>query len=157
MKNHFQIRRAIRDSRHKSRAYHSRIVSSVNRRVWWHTAPRSTSAYKTRGTFFASSFKEAAFWGRPLHDPFRVSIACPLVGDERTIETLLFGRRVSDDNITLEERWKLDARMKRAALTLGYDSIVLISPRSFSKLKANGKVPRSIELNILDRSRVRTH
>jgi hypothetical protein len=91
-----------------------------------------------------------------LDGPFRVSIACPLVGDERTIEALLFGRRVSEDEIALEERWKLDARMKRAALTLDYDSIVLMSPRSFSKVKANGKVPRSIELNILDRSRVRT-
>jgi hypothetical protein len=83
-------------------------------------------------------------------------VSHPLVGDEETIEKTLLGQRISDEEITLEERWKLDAKMKRAALAQGYDSIVLISQKSFSTLKASGKVPRSMELNILDRSHLRT-
>jgi hypothetical protein len=143
-------------NRATSRIHYKLIVAHVNRKQWWHVTPQDPNAYDKRGMFLASSFKEAEFWGRPLRDPLRVSIVRPLVGDEGAIETILFGRRVSDDDITLEERWKLDAKMKKAALVQGYDSIVLMSPKSFSALKASGKIPRSIELNILDRSRLRT-
>lgn len=51
-------------------------------------------------------------------------------------------------------RWKLDAKMRRAALARGYDSIVLMAPNSFSALKKIGRVPRSLELNVFDRSKV---
>jgi len=140
----------------KPNAYLQRIIAHVNRKTWWHVPPQDPAAYTKRGMFLASSFKEAEFWGRPLDDPQRVSIAHPLIGDEETIEKTLFGLRVSDEEIALEERWKLDAKMKRAALAQGYDSIILISPKSFSALKTSGKIPRSMELNILDRSHLNT-
>jgi len=83
-------------------------------------------------------------------DPFTVSVRNPLVGDETSIERRLFGRRVSSDKLRMEQRWKLDARMKRAALALGYDSILLMAPRVFAKFNSTGKSPRSMELNILE-------
>jgi hypothetical protein len=46
-------------------------------------------AYSKRGRFFASSFAEAEFYGRPLDDPQRVIIAKPLVGDESAIAKIL--------------------------------------------------------------------
>ena len=149
-------KQALRKSKPTSRAYQEKIIAHVNRKDWWHVPPRDTDAYNKRGIFLASSFKEAEFWGRPLDNPRKVSVSHPLVGDEETIEKTLLGQRISDEEITLEERWKLDAKMKRAALAQGYDSIVLISQKSFSTLKASGKVPRSMELNILDRSHLRT-
>jgi hypothetical protein len=149
-------KQALRKSKPTSRAYQEKIIAHVNRKDWWHVPPRDLDAYNKRGIFLASSFKEAEFWGRPLDNPQKVSVSHPLVGDEETIEKTLLGQRISDEEITLEERWKLDAKMKRAALAQGYDSIVLISQKSFSTLKASGKVPRSMELNILDRSHLRT-
>jgi hypothetical protein len=81
--------------------------------------------------------------------PIRVSISNPLISDETLVERNLFGRRVSRQDFGMEQRWKLDARMKRAALRLGYDSILLMAPKGFAKFRANGKAPRSMELNIL--------
>ncbi len=127
-----------------------KLIAHINRRDWWHVPPRDPKAYRKRGKFLASSFKEAEFWGRPLDEPQKVAVSRPLVGDERAIEKSLFGRRVSRGNIEMEERWGLDARMKRAALSRGYDSIVLMAPKAFVQFKATGKLPRSIELNILN-------
>jgi len=73
-----------------------------------------------------------------------------LVGDEPTIEKKLFGGTVSHEDIPMDERWSLDARMKKAALAMGYDSIVLMGPKAFSVFKATGKLSRRIELNVLD-------
>jgi hypothetical protein len=126
-----------------------RLVAHVNRKKWWHVPPRDTSAYSKRGKFFASSFGEAEFWGRPLDEPQKVKISRPLVGDETTIEKRLFNRRVSREDISLKERWSLDAKMKKVALARGYDSIVLMTPAAFLAFNKHGKVPRSIELNIL--------
>lgn len=136
--------------------HYDKIIAHVNRKAWWHVPPQNPDAYNKRGTFLASSFREAEFWGRPLDLPQKVSIIRPLVGDEDAIENALFGSRVSGEGITIDKRWRLDAKMKKAALALGYDSIVLMSPKSFSVLKTSGKIPRSIELNILDRSHLRT-
>lgn len=109
------------------------------------------NAYGKRGKFLASSFGEAEFWGRPLDEPLRVTVARPLVGDEATIERKLFGKCVSREDIvrTMKQRWNLDALMKRTALRLGYDSILLMAPRTFAKFKSTGQLPRSLELNIL--------
>ncbi len=126
-----------------------RIVRHVNRKKWWHVPPQDPQAYLKRGKFLASSFAEAAFWGRPLDEPQKVRISCPLFGDELTIEKRLFGRRVSHEDISVNERWALDARMKKAALQKGYDSIVLMTPKAFSRLNSSGRVPKSIELDIL--------
>jgi hypothetical protein len=125
------------------------LVAHVNRKSWWHVPPRDPNAYSKRGKFLASSFREAEFWGRPMDEPESVAITKPLIGDEETIEKQLFGRRVSSEDIGMEERWKLDAKIKRAALKKGYDSIVLLTPRAFTEFQTTGKLPRSIELNVL--------
>lgn len=52
--------------------------------------------------------------------------------------------------MTVQERWVLDAKMKRAAMAKGYDSIVLMTPKGIFEFRVNGKIPRSIELNVLD-------
>jgi hypothetical protein len=44
----------------------NRIVAHVNRKAWWHLPPQDPMAYRKRGKFFASSFAEAEFYGRPL-------------------------------------------------------------------------------------------
>jgi hypothetical protein len=131
------------------RALYEKLVAHVNRKSWWHVPPVDPDAYHKRGKFLASSYREAIFWGRPLNNPQRVSVGMPLVGDEATIERKLFGRRISHPAITLDERFKLDARMKRVAIVHGYDSIVLMSGSSFVSFKSEGRVPRSLELNIL--------
>jgi len=73
-----------------------------------------------------------------------------LIGDEEAIEKELFGRRVSSEDITIEERWKLGAKMRRAALRKGYDSLVLMAPKAFAEFQSTGKLPRSMELNVLN-------
>jgi len=130
--------------------FYEKLIAHVNRKDWWHVPPRDPHSYGKRGKFLASSFREAEFWGRPLDEPQSVTIARPLIGDEETIEKSLLGRRVSGEDMAMEERWTLDAKMKRAALARGYDSILLMSPKAFSAFKADGKLPRSMELNILN-------
>ena len=134
----------------RNTVFFEKLVAHVNRKEWWHVPPRDPSAYSKRGKFLASSFREAEFWGRPLDAPQRVTIAHPLVGDEGVIERKLFGKRVSSETISVKERWALDAKMKIAAQAKGYDSIVLITPKAFSTFRRSGKLPRSIELNILN-------
>jgi hypothetical protein len=124
-----------------------KIVRHVNRKSWWHVPPQDPEAYTKRGKFLASSFAEAEFWGRPLDEPQRVTISHPLVGDEATVEEFLLGHRVSGNEISIENRFALDARLKRMAERRGYDSIVIMSPRAFAGFKSNGKLPRSLELN----------
>lgn len=126
-----------------------KLIALVNRKQWWHVQPRNPEAYRKRGKFLASSYREAEFWGRPLIDPISVSISNPLIGDETRIERQLFGRRVSRRDLEMEQRWRLDARIKRAALALGYDAILLMAPQGFARFSSNGKPPRSMELNIL--------
>lgn len=68
----------------------------------------------------------------------------------------LIGRVESHQEITVRERFALDAKLRRAALRKGYDSIVLMSKPGFQKFKREGKIPRSIELNIVDLRCLRT-
>ena len=133
----------------KDDVFFDSLVAHVNRKEWWHVPPCDPSAYSKRGKFFASSFREAEFWGRPLDEPQRVAVRKPLIGDEETIEKRLFGRPVSSEEITMEDRWKLDAMMRRAALRKGYDSLVLMAPKAFAEFQSTGKLPRSMELNVL--------
>jgi hypothetical protein len=127
---------------------YQKTIAHVNRKNWWHVPPRDTAAYRKRGKFLASSFSEAEFWGRPLDEPQKVSVVRPLVGDEQTIEKTLFGQRLSTEEMTIDARWKLDAKIKKAALAKGYDAVVLMTAKAFSELKAKGKMPRSLELNV---------
>lgn len=126
-----------------------KLIAHVNRKKWWHVPPRDHTAYSKRGKFLASSFREAEFWGRPLDEPQKVTVTRPLIGDEKTIEKVLFGRHLSNEDITIEERWALDAKIKRQALSRGYDSIVLMAAKPFAEFSVTGKLPRSLELNIL--------
>jgi hypothetical protein len=130
-----------------------KLIAHINRKNWWHVPPSDPLAYTKRGKFYASTFQEAEFWGRPLDTPEKVSIRNPLVGDEPTVQTILFGKQVDypgdDDPNVLIWRWALDAKMKEAALARGFDSIVILSPCGFANLRQSGKLPRSIELNVL--------
>jgi hypothetical protein len=125
-----------------------KVVKHVNRKKWWHVPPTDPNAYSKRGKFLASSFAEAEFWGRPLDEPEKVAIARPLVGDERTISKAL-GVPPQHDDMTLQQIAKHDALWRNSALERGFDSILLMTPKCFADFRATGKLPRSLELNIL--------
>lgn len=131
-----------------NRTVYDKLIAHVNRKQWWHVPPADPEAYAKRGKFFASSFAEAEFWGRPLDETQRVSISKPLVGDEQTIASVL---RISPqhDGMTLGEIAAHDAKWRNAALKKGYDAIVLMSPKGFAEWKTAGKIPRSLEVNLL--------
>jgi hypothetical protein len=126
-----------------------KLIAHVNSKDWWHVPPQDPEAYSKRGKFYASTYEEAEFYGRPKENPERVRIERPLVGDEQAISKAL-GIPPQHEGISLEEIAEHDARWRNAALAKGYDSIVLMSPKGFSKFKALGAIPRSIELNILE-------
>lgn len=125
-----------------------RIIAYVNRKAWWHVPPQDPMAYSKRGKFFASSFSEAEFYGRPLDDPLRVAIANPLVGDELAIAKAL-GIPPQHAGMSLEEIAAHDVLWRNAALAKGFDSIVLMTPKALTRLTTEGRLPRSLELNLL--------
>lgn len=128
--------------------FYKRLIAHVNRKGWWHVPPVDPAAYSKRGKFLASSFRDAEFYGRPLDEPQRVTVAKPLVGDETEIaKTLKVPRQ--HPSMDLGEIAEHDARWRNAALKLGFDSIVLMAPKSFVDWKTSGKLPRSLELNLL--------
>jgi hypothetical protein len=133
-----------------------KLLARINRKDWWHVPPADPKAYQKRGKFLASTFREAEFWGRPLDVPVRVRASNPIIGDEPAIEVELLGApSVSpgdDSPKMLEWRWRLDAKLKKAALAKGYDSIVLMSRGGYARFAAEGKIPLSIELNLLRES-----
>ncbi len=131
-----------------------RMISHINRKAWWHVPPLDPEAYQKRGKFLASSFAEAEFYGRPLDEPERPKVAKPLIGSERAVCWVLFGEFIrfpgDDEENVLEKRFALDARIKHAALAQGYDSIVIMHPKCYTQFKRTGKIPRKLELNILN-------
>lgn len=127
-----------------------KITAHINRKHWWHCPPEDLTAYRKRGKFYASSFEEAEFWGRPLDIPERVKVKNPLIGDEKTITAILGLPMPEGDAISVEKRFAADARMKKAALKLGYDSILLMTPNAFARCKSTREIPRSLELNVLE-------
>jgi hypothetical protein len=130
-----------------------RMISHINKKYWWHCPPSDPNAYQRRGRFLASSFREAEFWGRPVDEPQRVTVSNPLIGSEDSIEMELFGHSIPEPEPgcagVLEWRWKLDAKMKKAALAKSHDAIALLTPKAFTAFRQQGKIPRSIEVNIL--------
>jgi len=120
----------------------------VNRKNWWHVPPVDPNAYRKRGKFLASSFEAAEFYGRPLDEPQKVTIAKPIVGDEGAI-TRVLGIPPQREGMTLKQIAAHDARWRNAGLKKGFDAIVLMAPMCFAQFKASGKIPRSLELNIL--------
>ena len=132
--------------------YTCSLIKRINRKYWWHVPPIDPKAYTKRGKFYSSSFDEAEFYGRP-GDAERVTIVLPLAGDEEYIETVLLGKYPTVDFDKLggngvAARFALDARMKKAAVKAGYDSIVLMTPRAWLRFQEVGQLPRSIELNV---------
>jgi hypothetical protein len=131
------------------KAVYDRLVAHVNRKQWWHVPPADPDAYKKRGKFFSVSFAAAEFWGRPLDEPERVTISKPVIGDEKRIAKIL-GVPPQREGMSLEQIAAHDARWRNAALKKGFDAIVLMAPKCFVEWKKTGKIPRSIELNILN-------
>jgi len=84
-----------------------RLVDYINRKHWWHVTPL---AYQKRGKFFASTYSEAEFWGRPNHEPERVCINNPFVGDNNTVERKLLGKVASHDGMGAKQRFAVDAK-----------------------------------------------
>lgn len=132
-----------------NKAFYSKLVAHVNRKKWWHVLPVDRDAYKKRGKFYSVSFAAAEFWGRPLDDPEKVKISKPLVGDEKRIARAL-DIPPQHHGMSLEQIAAHDALWRNAALKKGFDAIVLMSPSCFTEWKMTGRIPRSLELNVLD-------
>jgi hypothetical protein len=127
---------------------YDKLIVHVNRKSWWHVPPVDPDAYKKRGKFYSVSFAAAEFWGRPLDEPERVTISKPLVGDEKYIAKVL-GIPPQYEGMGLEKIAKHDVLWRNAALKKGFDAIVLMAPVTFAEWKRSGKIPRSLELNVL--------
>jgi len=138
----------------QARGDETSLIKYIARKEWWHVPPRDPEAYQKRGKFYSSTFREAEFYGRP-GDPERVTVQNPLVGDEATVEQTLFRRRYSESfndmggARLIKARLGLDAKIKAAALKKGFDAVVLMAPSGFAEYLRSGKIPRSLELNIL--------
>jgi hypothetical protein len=126
----------------------AKLIAYVNRKRGWHIPPVDPDAYKKRGKFFSVSFAAAEFWGRPLDEPEKVTISQPLVGDEKTIAKVL-GIPPQREGMTLKQIATHDAKWRNAELKKGFDAIVLMAPVTFAEWKKSGKIPRSLELNVL--------
>jgi len=136
------------------------IIASINNRSWWHSPPADKGAYKKRGIFFASSYKECEFYGRPLDETIKVNVKNPLVGVEEDIIRRFFGikskqmmvyRSLIDGTATnvLNMRFQLDKELFRVAKNSGYDAIAIVTSKGYETTKT-GKLPRSVELNVFD-------
>jgi hypothetical protein len=132
-----------------SKSFQDKLVAHVNRKKWWHVPPAEPDAYAKRGKFLASSFADAEFYGRPLNEPEGVAISKPLVGDEKQIAKVL-GIPPQRAGMSLKQIAAHDAKWRNAALKKGFDAILLMAPKCFTEWKATGKIPRSLELNILN-------
>ncbi|MEW6739098.1 MAG: hypothetical protein ACOYU2_05340 [Nitrospirota bacterium] len=136
------------------------LADQINKRIWWHSPPSDKNAYKKRGMFLSSSYKECEFYGRPLDEPIRVKVSKPLVDTERNVIRFFFGND-SPQMLTLnalmngtsrspvKARFKLDADLFEAAKKNKYDAIAIIPEKGLEKIK-NHKLPRSVELNVID-------
>ena len=138
-------------TRPKPSAHIERLIQRVNRKDWWHVPPVDPFSYSKRGKFLSSTYREAESYGRPSNTPERVTVRNPLIGDEKTIETVLLGKPVvrNPKAALATEQFAIDAKLYKAGRARGYDAIVLLSPANFDKFKTQGKIPLSIELNLL--------
>ena len=127
-----------------------KLVKRINTKYWWHVTPADPLAYQKRGKFFASTYSEAEFYGRPNNEPEKVCIRAPLVGDSNTVEKRLLGKVEGFDGMSISRRLALDAKMRKIALRKGYDCIVILSHGGYRRFRGEGKMPRSIELNVID-------
>ncbi len=133
-----------------------RLVRSLNRRQWWHVVPLDPEAYAKRGKFYASTFEEAQFYGTP-GPAERVEVHSPLVTDNAGLETFLSGKPIPSKlwdtlhgfGYSYQFRVSVDARLRDLAGSRGFDSIALLSEPGFQRWLSTGRVPRSVELNVL--------
>jgi hypothetical protein len=141
-----------------------RFAEQINKRDWWHCPPEDKKAYKARGVFLASSFKECEFYGRPLDKPLKVHVTNPLIGTEENIIKKLFGNNSKQMGASkslinrtakqiLKVRFQLDKEMCKAARNQGYDAIAVVTQKGLEKVR-EGKLPRSVELNVLHEEKV---
>ena len=133
------------------------LIRKINRSEWWHVPPKDPSAYKKRGKFFASTFHQAEFYGRPNDIPEKVNIKNPIFGfSEIEILEQLFNKekaekyldKVTESNHFYQTRIKLDAKMYRRAKILKYDAIALMT-KSGKNFLLKDRKPNSIELNLI--------
>ena len=137
------------------------LINKINAGKWWHVTPRDSDAYNKRGKFFASTYLQAKFYGRPSDVPEKITINNPVFGfseeeiwkqiipsykDNKLMMDILNG--TGDEN-WYDRRSRIDAMMFLAAKKLEYDSIILIC-QSGHKALLKSRKPRSIELNLLD-------
>lgn len=122
------------------------LADSINKRKWWHSQPADNDAYKKRGLFLASSYKECEFYGRPIDEPIKVNVSHPLVNTEKNIIRFLFGDNSSQIsayialiNGTAKEplklRFKLDRDLLKAAKNKKHDAIAVVTVKGLKKLK----------------------
>jgi hypothetical protein len=121
--------------------------------------PGDSDAYKKRGKFFASTFAQAEFYGRPNDKPEWVNIRNPVYGfsEMEILEKLFTSEQIAKFGLNdlesgtspawYEKRIALDHKMYLRAKKLGYDAIVLMTPHGKKDLQRRRK-PRSIELNL---------
>ena len=127
-----------------------KLVKRINAKYWWHVTPTDPLAYQKRGKFFASTYSEAEFYGRPNDEPEKVLVRAPLVGDSNTVEKRLLGKVEGFDGMSVSRRLAVDAKMRKIAERKGYDCIVILSHGGYKRFRGEGKIPRSIELNVID-------
>lgn len=125
----------------------AKLIKRVNRKAWWRTCLPSKKAIRDRGLFFASSFEEAEFYGRPLDTPFRVQIKNPLVGSFAHVQKKLLGHYEPRIH-TIKQIFARDRLIRKHAGILGFDSIIVLSEKGYRNFCADGTLPRSIELNV---------
>jgi len=132
------------------------LINKINQSYWWHVTPKDSTAYKKRGKFFASTYKQAEFYGRPNDIPEKVKISNPICGiSELNILKILFPTDykqlctsvMKDNNDWYKRRIKLDSQIYQKARGLGYDAIVLLGSNANKYLMKNIR-PHSIELNL---------
>jgi len=132
------------------------LIQKINQSTWWHVPPRDPNAYKKRGKFLASTYKQAEFYGRPNDISEKVKISNPVYGtSEINILKILFpmdykkiyASLLCDCKNRYKRRIRLDSKMYQKAKSMGYDAIVLLGSNGDKYLMKNRK-PHSIELNL---------
>ncbi|KKU48520.1 MAG: hypothetical protein UX68_C0012G0032 [Parcubacteria group bacterium GW2011_GWA2_46_9] len=132
------------------------LINKINQSLWWHVTPKDFTAYKKRGKFFASTYKQAEFYGRPNDGSERIKISNPIYGTSgiSILKVLfpidykkLYTSVMEDHKDWYKRRIKLDSKMYRKAKSMGYDAIVLLGNNANGYLMKNRK-PYSIEVNL---------
>lgn len=133
------------------------LIDKVNQSFWWHVPPQDPVTYRKRGKFFASTYKQAEFYGRPDGKSNKVRVCNPVYGfSEEELLIKLFGKSMAvsllksviDDENFYETRIALDAKIYQKARQLDYDAVVLMTPSGKMALQKKKK-PNSIELNLV--------